>query len=264
MVIPNFPHNTFLAAVAEDKRHTDGQTNDGANLNKRSGQPKKAERVYEHIALQVEHAILQRRLRRGDKLSSERDLAVEFGVSRVVVREALRTLQVKGLLEVRKGATGGYFVKHADSEVLREGLRTMVIMGDCTVAHLAELRLAMEPEVARMAAVRATAADKQAIKELLEKRASVSAAGGKVVMLDLEFHRLVAVASRNPLYLSLLDSIVTLERDLVIPVNVFKEEDRRRVDADHRDIFAAILARDAERASNAMRNHILDLGERKA
>jgi GntR family transcriptional repressor for pyruvate dehydrogenase complex len=241
-----------------------GNRRPATSLKARNGlaQPKKA-RVYEHIALQVEHAIFQRRLRHGDKLLSERELAAEFGVSRVVVREALRTLQLKGLLEVKKGATGGYFVRHADAEVLKEGLRTLVILGEFTVAHLAEVRVSIEPEVARLAALRSTPKDKQALAALLEQRALASAAGEDVGMLDLEFHRLVAAASHNPLYVALLDSLMTLEADLVVPMKLFDSEDHQMVDDDHRDIFSAIIDGDAARAWDTMRHHVLDLHDRK-
>ena len=94
----------------------------------------KAQRVYERIAMQIEHAIFERRLRVGDKLPAERGLAAQLGVSRVAVREAVRLLELRGLLQVRKGPTGGHFVRHTDADVLThaigEALLGSLALGD--------------------------------------------------------------------------------------------------------------------------------------
>src|SRR5262245_61768856 len=101
-------------------------------------------RVYEHIVGQIEHAIYDGRLQAGDKLPPERQLVREFGTSRVAVREALRTLEHRGLLEVRQGATGGYFVRTADASLLLRDLRTLLRLGRVSATrseeHTSELQ----------------------------------------------------------------------------------------------------------------------------
>lgn len=220
-------------------------------------------RVSERISLQIENAIFQRRLRAGDRLPGERELAAQFSASRVTVREALRAIQMKGLLEVRKGPAGGYFVRDAGSEILKEGLRTLALFGGSSVAQLAEVRNCVEPAVARLAAIRATKEDLDVIESALKQRASVREAGGDVAALDLQFHRLVACASKNFLHISLLDSLMTLERELVVSRVGFNAEDHEAVHTAHWEIFEAIAGGDGDRAEDAMRRHAHDMERRK-
>ena len=94
-------------------------------------------RVYEHIVAQIERAIFDGRLQQGDKLPAERQLVREFGASRVAVREALRALEHRGLVEVRQGSAGGYFIRELDAgplvrdEASRERLRAQFPIGRC-------------------------------------------------------------------------------------------------------------------------------------
>src|SRR5947208_4817259 len=124
-------------------------------------------RVYEHIVAQIERAIYDGRLAHGDKLPPERQLVREFGASRVAVREALRALEHRGLLEVRQGSAGGHFVRAADASVVSRDFRTLLQLGRLTATQLAEARLIMEPEVARLAAERATDLDVKELRALL-------------------------------------------------------------------------------------------------
>ncbi|HXH82000.1 MAG TPA: GntR family transcriptional regulator, partial [Candidatus Tectomicrobia bacterium] len=104
-------------------------------------------RVYEHIVARLERAIYEGRLRRGDKLPPERQLARELGASRVAVREALRTLEHRGLVDVRHGAAGGYFVREADDRAVVRDLETLFRLGRVSLAQLLEARLTIEPAV---------------------------------------------------------------------------------------------------------------------
>src|SRR5205814_1762418 len=82
-------------------------------------------RVYEHIVAQIERAIYEGRLAHGDKLPPERQLVREFGASRVAVREALRALEHRGLVEVRQGSAGGYFIRELDATTVVRDLSTL-------------------------------------------------------------------------------------------------------------------------------------------
>src|SRR2546421_12610571 len=86
-------------------------------------------RVYEHIVAQIERAIYEGRLAHGDKLPPERQLVREFGASRVAVREALRALEHRGLVEVRQGSAGGYFIRELDARPVARGLSTLFPLG---------------------------------------------------------------------------------------------------------------------------------------
>jgi|KBSSwiStaDraftv2_1062776.scaffolds.fasta_scaffold782588_1 GntR family transcriptional repressor for pyruvate dehydrogenase complex len=222
----------------------------------------RAPRVYEHIASQIERAIYEGRLQTGDKLPPERQLVREFGTSRVAVREALRTLEHRGLLEVRQGATGGYFVRAADAGLLLRDLHTLLRLGRVSVAHLLEARLLVEPDVARLAAVRASDADLKLLRQAMDERTEVGPSGRSWRMLDLGFHRLVAEAAKNPVHALLTHALMDLEADLTVPRIELTETDSREIDAAHRDIYDAVAAHDAPRARVAMEAHVVDVQRR--
>src|SRR5215510_8773012 len=130
-------------------------------------------RVYEHIVAQIERAIYEGRLACRDKLPPERQLVRRFGASRVAVREALRALEHRGLLEVRQGSCGGHFVRAADPSVVSRDFRTLLRLGRLTAAQLTEARLIIEPEIARLAAERATDLDIKELHAALDERFAV-------------------------------------------------------------------------------------------
>src|SRR5215472_14907297 len=113
----------------------------------------KSSRLFEQIVQQVEESILKGQLKPGDQLPAERDLAQRFGVSRTAVREAVKALREKGLVEAYSGR--GTFVTNGTSQAIRQSLDLMIRIGRHEGAvHLAELRHMLEPEIAALAATR--------------------------------------------------------------------------------------------------------------
>jgi GntR family transcriptional repressor for pyruvate dehydrogenase complex len=214
----------------------------------------KTSRLYEQIVQQVEASILNGQLKPGDQLPAERDLAQSFGVSRTAVREAVRTLREKGLVEPFSGR--GTFVTNGTSQAIRQSLDLMIRINQQEgSAHLAELRLVLEPEIAGLAASRiegqllATMRDTVAIMErnLHDREAYIEA--------DLDFHLALAEAAGNPLILSLLDSIVGLVREQ--RSRIFEVEGGpERGQYHHKRILAAVEKRNSETARDAMREHL--------
>jgi GntR family transcriptional repressor for pyruvate dehydrogenase complex len=214
----------------------------------------KTSRLYEQIVQQVEDSILKGQLKTGDQLPAERDLAQQFGVSRTAVREAVKTLQEKGLVEAYSGR--GTFVTNGTSQSIRQSLDLMIRTNQQEgPANLAELRFVLEPDIAFLAAPRieeqllATMREAVAVmdRNLHDPDAYVEA--------DLDFHLALAEAVGNPLILSLLDSIVGLLR----------EQRTRTFDVDggpergqfhHKRILSAVERRDSEEAREAMRAHL--------
>jgi GntR family transcriptional repressor for pyruvate dehydrogenase complex len=219
-------------------------------------------RVYEHIVEQIECAIFEGRLRSGDRLPPERELVRQFRASRVAVREALRTLEHRGLVSVRHGASGGHFVREADTGLLRRDLATLLRLGRLSVAQLTEARLILEPEVARLAAERARDEDLKVMRDALEERAEAVARGQHPRVLDIQFHRLVAAAAKNPVHAILTDALMDLEADVVVPRIELTAEDNARVAEAHREIHGAITARRPEQARELMAAHIVDVQRR--
>src|ERR1700681_4230474 len=160
----------------------------------------KTSRLFEQIVQQVEDSILKGQLKPGDQLPAERELAQRFGVSRTAVREAVKTLREKGLVEAYSGR--GTFVTNGTSQAIRQSLDLMIRINQQEgSAHLAELRLVLEPDIAGLAASRieeqllATMREMLAIMErnLQDREAYIEA--------DLDFHLALAEAAGNPLIL---------------------------------------------------------------
>ena len=120
------------------------------------------------IADQIRQSILDGKLEEGDRLPPERELATQFGVSRVTVRDALRILEAAGLVEVRVGARGGAFVTVPTGSVVAQAMADMVVMSAVTPADVVEARLIVELGTVTLACARATDDDLQALDELAE------------------------------------------------------------------------------------------------
>jgi GntR family transcriptional repressor for pyruvate dehydrogenase complex len=214
----------------------------------------KTSRLYEQIVQQVEDSILQGQLKPGDQLPAERELALRFGVSRTAVREAVKALREKGLVEAFSGR--GTFVTNGTSHAIRQSLDLMIrISQQEGSTHLAELRQILEPEIAALAAPRI---EEQLLSTMREAVAAMDRSlhePDHYVEADLDFHLALAEAAGNPLILSLLDSIVGLLREQRSRIfNVDGGPERGQFH--HKRILAAIERRDPETAREAMRAHL--------
>jgi GntR family transcriptional regulator, transcriptional repressor for pyruvate dehydrogenase complex len=219
-------------------------------------------RVYEHIVAQIERAIFEGRLQQGDKLPAERQLVREFGASRVAVREALRALEHRGLVDVRQGSAGGYFIREMDAGPVVRDFQTLFRLGHVSLAQLVEARALLEPESARLAALRANEADMKAVLASLDARSETGAPGRRRRALDADFHRLVALAARNPVHGVVTHALTALQSTVVGQRAELTAEDDAAIVTAHRTIYDAIAARDPEAARAAMHTHIIDVEQR--
>lgn len=219
-------------------------------------------RVYEHIVAQIERAIFEGRLQQGDKLPAERQLVREFGASRVAVREALRALEHRGLVEVRQGSAGGYFIREMDAGPVVRDFQTLFRLGHVSLPQLAEARALIEPESARLAAARATEPDVKAVLAALDARAETGAPGRRRRSLDAEFHRLVAAAARNPVHAVVTHALTALQSTVAGGRPDLTADDDAAIVSAHRAVYEAIAGRDPDAARAAMYAHIIDIEQR--
>ncbi len=223
----------------------------------------RAPRVYEQIVGHIERAIYEGRLRQGQKLPPERQLARDLKASRVAVREALRTLELRGLVDVRQGSTGGYFVREVDDRPLVRDFETLFRLGRVSWPQLIEARRFIEPEVASLAAQRATEADLKSLGAALEQRWEHAPVAGPAARQSyVEFHRVLAEAARNPVHAVITHALIELEAEVLEPSPELTEADTAQVEAGHRRIFDAIVAGNADEARAAMIAHIEDVQAR--
>ena len=169
-------------------------------------------RLYEQIVQQIEDSILKGALKPGDQLPAERELAQQFGVSRTAVREAVKALREKGLVEAYSGR--GTFVRDGTSQAIRQSLDLMIKIGQQDGSpHLAELRAILEPEIAALAAIRIDEQHLASMREAVDVMDRARNDPDAYIEADLDFHLCLAEAAANPLILSLIDSIVGMLRE---------------------------------------------------
>ncbi len=178
----------------------------------------RAPRAFEEIADQIRKELSDRRLRAGDRLPPERALAAQFGVSRNTLREALRSLENAGLLRLRKGATGGAFVRESTGDAIITGLRDMFHLGAISPEHLTEARVLIESIAVRTACERASADDTAALNANIA--AAETAARDKIDFYDqaaihLEFHRILARATKNPVMVIVMEALVDVMQHFI-------------------------------------------------
>ena len=215
---------------------------------------KPKERLYQEIVDQIQQQILSGALNPGDQIPAERDLAERFGVSRTAVREAIKSLTEKGLIEVFVGR--GTFVTSLSPDRVIESMTMLLRNEPHNVASLQEARELLEIPTARLAAIRrndAHVARLRAISAELEEENSISA---RLVDGDTEFHVEVARATGNPVLVLLSQTIVALLRTERLYRDDFDITRLPMALADHRDIVEAIADSDPERAAQAMSDHL--------
>jgi len=216
-------------------------------------------RLYEQIVQQIEDSVISGQLKIGDQLPAERELAQRFGVSRTAVREAVKALREKGLVEAYSGR--GTFITDGRSQAIRQSLdwmsRSKNVDGS---AHLAEVRAILEPEIAALAATRM---EEQHVTTMRDAVATMDRSlrdPDSYIEADLDFHLALAEGASNPLILSLIDSIVGLLREQRMRIfNVDGGPERGQVH--HKRILEAIEKHDPENARETMRAHLQQIRE---
>jgi GntR family transcriptional repressor for pyruvate dehydrogenase complex len=218
--------------------------------------PVKKTRVYEEIVVKVKHMIEKGRLNSGDQLPSERELAEVFNVSRSSVREALRSLETQGYLESRQG--DGTYIARQPLESLVNPLATVIFTEKDGQIELFEMRRLIEPQLAFLAAERATPEEIVMLGKALELQENAFAQGESGTEVDKAFHYILAKAAKNKVLLRIIDNIMDLlaeSRDKYLQVEGRPERSLAR----HREILNAIKSGDKELAARVMQEHLEDI-----
>jgi GntR family transcriptional repressor for pyruvate dehydrogenase complex len=198
-------------------------------------------RIHEAVADQIRQAIFNGLLLPGHKLLPEREMAEKFQTSRVALREALRALEKEGMITIRRGSGGGAFVADFDNALraLLDSLSTVVKLGQAKSAHLTETRAILEPEITRLATLRATPENIEAIEAVVVAQEKELAANNPVLNIVV-----------NAVNESIRDAIFRSKRSI---------EMRSRVVQYHRNILEALKSKDAARARAVMTEHVVDV-----
>lgn len=211
----------------------------------------------ERLAAELTRMIRDGRLVAGDRIPAERDLAELVGASRASVREALRELELRGMLDRRPGR--GTVVVDVPRPELDAGLLGSLDSAGRVLREVMDLRSVVEPPISERAAARGTPAEVTALSDLVADGEAAAKQGGagydRYVALDVEFHLALARMTHNPL----LDRLLQVTNEWMAPSRESTLQSARRIQASlsaHKKIYAAIAARDPGGAAAAMREHL--------
>jgi GntR family transcriptional repressor for pyruvate dehydrogenase complex len=222
--------------------------------------PLEKKRYSEQIAELIQERILKDHLEIGTSLPTEKELALEFQVSRSVIREALRILEISGLVKIKKGPTGGIFVSNVFNIPIKRSLNNMIATGEVTIDHLFDVRLLIEPHVAMEAALHAKDEDMGTFQDLFADSARHQDDPVILKANNLKFHLLLARASGNPVLSILLESVFELLAEASSDfLDLALERHFYRV---HREIFQVIEQKEPEKAKRLIEKDILDVKDR--
>jgi DNA-binding FadR family transcriptional regulator len=202
----------------------------------------------------IKQMIISGRVRPGEKLPREADLAAELGLSRNSLREAVKALSLINVLDVRQG--DGTYATSLEPSLLLEALSFMVdFHRDDTVLEFLEIRRILEPAATALAAVRMPDEDRIELGKVLDA-ADVNAPVEEFVQADMEFHRLIAVGSCNSVLASLVDNMSVPTARARVWRGMTEPHAKDRTLAEHRAIYNAIIGRDADLARSWATVHI--------
>jgi GntR family transcriptional repressor for pyruvate dehydrogenase complex len=209
-------------------------------------------KIYQDIVEQIKTLFLGDAIKEGDRLPTERELAEQFGVSRVTVRQALTVLHEMGLVESRPG--GGTFVARGIKD-LTAPLTGRLWAEKTLLQEPLEVRRIIEPEATALAASRATSKHLSEMRRILALQESKARSGQPITEEDTLFHEAIAKATGNSILIQLVQSLhqhlrASRHQSLIAPGG-----NRRSID-DHKKILSAIERKDAKAASRAMINHL--------
>ena len=216
-------------------------------------QPIKSTKIYLNIVEQIKKMIVDGKLKAGDRLPSERELADSLTVSRTSVREALRILESMGLVECRSG--DGNFVREITLDSLTKSIAWKIPLIKGAVLELYEARKIIEPGIVRLAAERATEEDILSMESIIEKQKSLVEEGESICNVDDEFHRSIAEASGNKMIVKIINILIDLESETNESNMKIKERPRRSLKS-HANIVKYLKAGEKEKARKAMLTHL--------
>jgi len=236
--------------------------------------PIKSERTFEKVSRKIKRLIFNGVLKPGDRLPSELDLAQQFGVSRQTIREALRILELSGFINIQKGGTGGPLIKDTVLHSLNGLFLDAFQLEKVTAEELTIARFEIEKTVLLHAIDYADESDIKALQQnIIKARMKLDS---RIISTDenVEFHNLLARASKNHVFVMVVGAIMAVVRDLTSRLisGVEGAEDHigdheeilksKNAVIDHEAILNAVIIKNRQEAIHLMERHLKELGDR--
>ena len=211
----------------------------------------KTEKVSGNIVTQIRDAVLSGQIKPGDKIASEKELTMQFAVSKATMREAIRVLEFMGLVEIRKGLAGGVFVAKVDMKTTINSIVNFLHFKYVSIHDITMVRYIMEPPVAQMAASRIQPKDIEKIKAMIAEH---------ITQTQIGFHRYLARFSQNPIHILIMDFIDNMLKDIKLNLNLGPEFYRNVAEA-HQRILECLIHKDGIGARREVIKDLLEVGD---
>ena len=217
-------------------------------------------RPFEAVCDQIRDLITQGRLKPGDRLPTERELIDHFNVNRSTLYEALRSLEMAGIVRAQTGVGGGFFIDAGSSDGVTQALHDMLSLSQVRTASLAEARIVLTTHAIRLACERATAADLDAVEADIARLAALAerqVLSRHTARLDI-FYRLLAEATHNEVFVMLVDALSQIVGTVLGRIDPAVS---RGFIAVRRSVLRSIRAKNADKAVSVMTRHLKHLHE---
>jgi GntR family transcriptional repressor for pyruvate dehydrogenase complex len=217
-------------------------------------------RVSDQVKKILKQAVIDGKLKPGDKIPTEEKMAQQFKVSKVTVREALRDLEAEGLIEKRRGLYGGSFITHHGSKKIGELVIDSYRIGAITPEELVDFRQILEPALAALAVERRTDEDLRAIQLIIEEVEEGIRRGRPNRSKAIEFHRLLADACHNRMISMVMGALVKVFEEILSRIPMTLED--AKVDLEHcRKTYDYLAGRNKKKAQDLMVAHFRTLSQ---
>jgi GntR family transcriptional regulator, transcriptional repressor for pyruvate dehydrogenase complex len=220
--------------------------------------PARPRRAFDEIIGQIKAMIEDGTLRPGDRLPSERALAEQFAVSRNTVREALRMLEIAGIVQLRRGATGGSFIAATGSPLTADTLSNALQLTDFSLANIVETLRDLASITASTAIERMSEEDLEKLEDNVRRAAELTEAGewDEKMRVSLEFYAIMAEATENPVLVLIVRTLLEVTEKLILRVGVTHDDSIVR---SRRALLKALRARDPDAALAELARHFSKL-----
>jgi GntR family transcriptional repressor for pyruvate dehydrogenase complex len=208
--------------------------------------------LYEQIADTLEQAII-RSINDIEKLPSEQELSKRFNVSRTVIREALKVLKERGLIQSRNGE--GSYVVVPKTDTISDALGRIIQIKNISNDNLHYTRMVLETAGVRLAALHIKPEELDNLKDILQKMTDLSLPLNERIRLDMEFHLAIVRAGQNELLEIFAEVMILLLKDYMVK-GIFGPEGMAKTRSQHQKILDALKAQDPEKAERALHNHL--------
>ncbi|KIX11743.1 FadR/GntR family transcriptional regulator [Dethiosulfatarculus sandiegensis] len=220
----------------------------------REFKPIKTTRISDEVLAQIKDAILTGRFKPGEKLPSERELIESFNVSRAVIREAVRSLELTGFVTVRQGPTGGAFVNDLNLDRVSSAYLDLFNAGKFSMEELTQVRLHLEPEIVRLATANITPAKLADLETVYKKEHNPTKHHSAWVRQNLEIHHALAAICGNRFYEALINPVLTLTEELICVVKPSQMVIHSH--PEHAKVIRLVGLGQADKAAKAMAEHV--------